>query len=352
MQIRPASITLTASDYCAAFNRKEILVDRRYQRNANVWVPRVQSYLIETILRGFPIPKLTVHQLTDVKNRKTIKYIVDGQQRTYAIVDFFNGKLRLPKKFSVPGAEGLTFDELSEDLQGAFLSYPIQFDQFEAVGEEVIREYFRRINSFTAPLNAEEARNAEFQGGMKWLILSLTDAYSETLLAMGTLTEREVIRMADDKLFAEIVHAMLNGVTTTTARTLSAMYKDYDRRDIPRQVEIEAAINGAFNAVADWRQLERTPLLTRTHIFYSLALALIAVQTGWPELQSAIGGLHGKALSPRAEQNLTALADALETADASSFDEFVAASSEKTNTREQRATRILWLAKAICDADF
>ena len=151
------------------------------------------------------MPKLALHQQTDLQSRKSIKFVVDGQQRTHAIVDFFNGDLTLSRNLELVEAAGRTFDELPEDLKEAFLSYSLQFDQFEAADENVVREYFRRINSFTTPLNPEERRHANFQGNMKWFILNLADRHSETLHSLGTMTERELVRMADRKLFAEIV---------------------------------------------------------------------------------------------------------------------------------------------------
>jgi len=304
------------------------------------------------MLRGFPMPKLAIHQKTDIKSRKSVKYVVDGQQRTNTIVDFFKGTLRLSRTLELERARGKLLDQLDEDLQLAFLSYPLQFDQFEAVGEDVVREYFRRINSFTAPLNPEEKRNADFQGNMKWLILKLTDRHSETLLSLGALIEREVIRMGDDKLLAECVHAMLNGVKTTTSGMLNSMYKVYERKPIPEENTIEKAIDEAFDRILGWPELRLTSLLGKTHVFYSLLLAVIAVQSEWPTLQAAIGGAAGKRIRGTAEANLLALADALDGSGAGQFPDFVAASNEKTNTREQREARISWIAAAMTQADF
>ena len=348
MIIRPNSITWTVADYCNAFNRKEVLVDKQYQRNARVWPERAQSYLIETILRGFPMPKLALHQQTDVKSRKSIKYVVDGQQRTNAIVDFFDGTLSLSPSLELQEARGRTFDDLTEDLQEAFLSYPLQFDQFEVAEEDVVREYFRRINSFTTPLNAEERRHAIFQGNMKWFILKLAERHTNTLVSLRTLSAQEVVRMADRKLFAEIVHAMLNGVKTTNTKMLNGLYRTYDADDVPEEDELLRAIDSACSTILGWRELLPTGLVQRSHIFYSLMLAVISVENKWPGplLQ---GFEHAnRIIQANAEQNLLALSDALMNGDEDSpFRAFVKASSEKTNTKDQRETRIKWLATAI-----
>ena len=260
MNLRPNSINMTVADYCNANQRQEVQVNRRYQRNAKVWPARAQSYLIETILLGFPVPKLALHQQTDLRSRKTIKYVVDGQQRTNAIVDFFNGKLTLSRSLELEAARGKSIDDLNEDLLEAFLAYPLQFDQFEAVEEDVVREYFRRINSFTTPINREERRHASFQGNMKWFILKLAERHSETLVSLRTLTEQQVVRMADHKLFAEIVHAMFNGVRTTNSAMLDTLYRKYETDGIPDEDQIHQAIDSAFDHILGWRELCQTSL--------------------------------------------------------------------------------------------
>ena len=251
MEIRPNVITLTVADYCNAVNRGEVRVDRKYQRSASVWPERAQSYLIETILRGFPMPKLALHQQTDLKSRKSLKYVVDGQQRTGAIVDFFGETLTLSRSLELEEARGKRIDGLPQELQEAFLSYPLQFDQFEATDEDVVREYYRRINSFTSPLNPEERRHANFQGNMKWFILKLSERHTETLLSLRTLSEREVVRMGDQKLFAEIVHAMLNGIRTTNNKMLDNMYRDYNTVDIPEEEWLQKIIDDTFSRIVD-----------------------------------------------------------------------------------------------------
>ena len=348
MQIRPNSITLSVADYCNAFNRKEVLVDKKYQRNASVWPKRAQSYLIETILRGFPMPKLALHQQTDLRSRRTVKYVVDGQQRTNAIVDFFDGTLALSRTLDLEEARGKTLDELTQDFQSAFLSYPLQFDQFEAAEEDVVREYFRRINSFTSPLNPEERRHANFQGNMKWFILKLAERHTETLLSLQTLNERQIVRMADHKLFAEIVDALVHEVRTTNSTILDRLYRKFDSADIPQQGQMLQAIDSACGQILEWRDLCETDIVKKSHIFYSLVLAVISVKTKWPSLMQEGVDYSAEDVRARSEQNLLSLSDALISEDESQrFKGFVEASSEKTNTRDQRCARIKWIAEAL-----
>ena len=347
MDIRPNLITWPVADYCNAYQRNEVRVDRKYQRNAGVWPNRAQAYLIETILRGFPMPKLALHQQTDVRSRKTLKFVVDGQQRTNAIVDFFNGKLTLSNSLELQEARGKTLDGLSEELQDAFLSYPLQFDQFEAADEDVVREYFRRINSFTAPLNPEERRHANFQGNMKWFILKLAERHTETLLSLRTMSEREIVRLADHKLFSEIVHALIYGVRTTNSTMLDSMYRQYDSDDIPEEDHLLDIIDSAFSRIVGWREICLTSLVQKSHIFYSLILATIFVEQNWPKLLQE-GMDYSTGINATSEQNLLELSDALiSESETNNFKFFFKASNDKTNTKAQRETRIRWLVTAL-----
>src|SRR5258708_7110687 len=218
----------TISDYCAAFERNEIRVNAESQRSNKVWLTAARSFLIETILLGYPIPKLFLHQITDVRSRRSYKEIVDGQQRSKAIKDFFDDQLRLSNRTEVEELAGKTYSELGDDYKGKFLNYSLSTDLFVAAQPVEIREVFRRMNSYTVPLNPEEKRHATFQGKFKWFIYELSKKLDSTFLLTGIFKERNLVRMADAKLLCEIVHAIVNGITTTNASKLDSLYRKFD----------------------------------------------------------------------------------------------------------------------------
>lgn len=115
MDIVPTNMTV--ADYCPAMKRGEIVVNREYQRSDKVWPAIARGYLMETIILGFPIPKLSLYQKTDVKSRKTTKEIVDGQQRSMAILDFWNDDFELPSTLETETIRGKSYSELDKDEQ-------------------------------------------------------------------------------------------------------------------------------------------------------------------------------------------------------------------------------------------
>ena len=183
--MRSVSTSYTVADYCNAMTSREIVVNRDYQRSDKVWPPAARSYLIESILLDYPVPKLFLYPKTDLKSKKTIKEIVDGQQRSQAILDFYNNKLRISARSRFSEAKGKLYHQLNEELQGNFLSYSLSVDLLQQATPDEIRESFRRINSYTVPLNPEEIRHAVYQGDFKWFVNELSSKYDKTFENLG-----------------------------------------------------------------------------------------------------------------------------------------------------------------------
>ena len=88
---------------------------------------------------------------------------------------------------------------------------------------------FRRINSYEVPLNPEEQRHAKFQGPFKWYIYHLSSRHDQVFIRTGTFTPKQIVRMQDMKLLAEVSHALLNGITTTNRVSLDTAYRVNDK---------------------------------------------------------------------------------------------------------------------------
>ena len=340
---------MTVADYCGGLDGGAIIVNRQYQRSDRIWPEPARSFLIETILLGYPMPKLSLHQVTDVKSRKTIKEIVDGQQRSHALLDFFHDNLRLSRRSRVQGAEGKLYSQLAQELQGRFLDYGLSIDLFVSATSQEIREVFRRINSYNVPLNPEEQRHATYQGELKWFIYDLTEQYSPLLERIGTFSGKQLVRMADAKLLTEIGHALEFGITTTSKRDLDRLYEDHDSA-FEAEAEYRERFGRAFDAIARYEPVHGGPIV-KPYNLYSLLLALMHVFTPIPLLQDLFR------LDAPAEPgdgpsiaNLAALADALDSPERNpGFETFVAACAKQTNVKQQRGTRFQWFSRALVE---
>lgn len=337
---------MSVADYCAAMDRNEIMVNNEYQRSDRVWPDSARSYLIESVLLGYPIAKFYLHFITDVKARKTIKEIVDGQQRSRAIYDFYNDRFKLSNSLDTEELRGLTYSALSEGWQEKFISYSISIDLFVGAEPQEVREVFRRMNSYTVPLNPEELRHAENQGAFKWFISRIGNRYSRALADLGVFADRAVIRMQDLKLLTELCHALLHGITTTNSKALNAIYKENDEA-FSQADDIGHALTYAFDTVSSMRFLKGSNI-AKPYQIYSLALALAHTKYPVPG-QENIGELALDAQLLEVELlNLSAALDLpLNEAGNSPLREFIEASSEKTNTKDQRTKRFFTYLAAL-----
>ena len=338
---------MTIRDYCAALDRGDIIINRNYQRSDQVWPQMAKSYLIETVILDYPVPKLFLHQATDIRTRQSVKHIVDGQQRTQAIVDFRADRLTLSGALETDYLKGAVFSDLEEEIQQRFLDYGLSIDLFTAAPVDEVIEVFRRMNSYTVPLNPEEKRHAQFQGLFKWFVNSAAKRLQPNFMQLGTFSEKQIIRMLDAKLITEIAHAYFYGISTTNAKKLDMLYKSrnatFDQAGV-----LEADLTTAVAQLSGWPEIHKGPL-TKPYQVYALVLALIHVRRSIPTLESIYASPNMNAIdSGVAIPALSLLADAIEQDDpAANYAEFVDASTSKTNVKAQRETRFRWFCRAL-----
>jgi len=321
-----------------------IIINREYQRTDQVWPPAARAYLIDTILLGYPMPKLCLSQKTDLKSRKTIKEIVDGQQRSKAILDFFDDNLRITGKSQFSGK---SFSQLDESEQKRFIEYSITTDIFVGATEDDIRQVFRRMNSYTVPLNPQEHRHATHQGEFKWFIVDLTEKYAGALKKIGVFSEKQLSRMADAALFTEIVMAMVVGIETASRRKLDTFYQSHEEK-FREEKEVVRRIDEAMAYVLAWEILHNG-ILMRPYNFYSLVPAISHCIKPLDALNQVFSAKPQRNLKEEIVlANLGQLSAALDqNNEKGPFAPFVRACSSATNTKNHREIRFQWISRAL-----
>ena len=325
------SAPMAVGDYCTAMVERSIVVNKEYQRNPGIWKREARSFFIESILLQYPIPKIFLYSKVDLATRRSVKEIVDGQQRSMALLDFYNNGFRLSKNVDTPELRQLNYDGLSDEWKEKFLSYSLPIDQFIGVQETEVREAFRRMNLNNVPLNEEEQRNAEFQGELKWFIHELATDYKDAFFEAGVFSRRDFIRMADYRLFAELLYAIDIGIETTKGAQLRALCRKYDKEFLEAQ-RYSAIVQDALNRALEARGYQGTRIF-RPVAFYGLILAHAGLQN--PELRLNV---QVRPTIESIDEQLTGqitlqrLADALENpGEARELSEFVRSCETKTN---------------------
>ena len=345
--MRTLATNFTIQDFLAALDRGEIRVNRDYQRSDEVWPDAARSYLIETVLLDFPIPKLALHQITDASTGQSHKELVDGQQRSATLRAFREDKFRLSSAVENIALRGQQYSTLSLEQRTTFLNYQLSIDLFLGAEPGQIREVFRRMNSYTVPLNPEEQRHAKFQGRFKWFLHRLGLRLNDIWEGMGVFSQKALVRMADTKVLAEISHAMLYGVTTTNKASLDRAYREYDD-DFAAEQEFERRIVTTIETLRSWEELHGTSLMKPFQV-YALVLAIMHVRQRVDLLQAVFESPSNDNIDRgRSIEHLSRLARAIdENVTTGRYARFVRASEEKTNVRAEREVRIRYFCEAL-----
>ncbi len=206
---------------CGTKNR--INTDPDYQRPA-VWSTAQKQLLIDTILRGYDIPKLYWRQT----GSRPDKYdVVDGQQRLRAIWDFFDGPFKLPDNADAIEGQpiaGCSYNDLPDDLRIRFDIYPLDIVVLSELDEDEVREMFLRLQNGTS-LKAQEKRNA-YPGRMRDFVKTLAGHRFFSCVAFANS------RYTHDLVAAQMVCMELAGGPTNVKNAdLNKMYKAHEDFD-------------------------------------------------------------------------------------------------------------------------
>ncbi len=337
-------------EYCTQMERKEIIVNHNYQRSDKVWPIMAKSFLIETLILGYPMPKLALRQLTDLSTKKHFKEIVDGQQRSEAIYEFYTGQLQLSQKLETVEMQGCRYAELPDEYKQRFLDYHINTDTFTGADDLQVREMFRRMNTYTVPLNPEEQRHAVYQGPFKWFAHSLGKKFGANFVNAGLFTDKQLIRMADTKLITEVSHAYFNAIQTTNKAKLDNLYKGFNARFTDEE-ELTMRFTKGLDDLFSMKELWGTSAM-KPFMAYALLLALMHIRSPMQKLQSIYKVAGGAKVDELvAVSNISALIDEFDNKEDNEetrlYPEFVLASDKGTNVKAKRETRFRYFCMAL-----
>lgn len=326
---------------------RELTVNTEYQRAGRLWPNTAKSYFIDTILKGFPFPKLYFLERIDRQLRRPHREIVDGQQRVGTILEFIENKLELAS--SSVEFRGLRFDDLSDEHKEGFLSYPVSVDVIRNAERPEVLEMFRRMNAYTLPLNEAEKRNSEFFGEFASWVNTVLDEFGGMFVEWQILSSRQMLRLLDAEFIADLALAVARGIVSTSPSLLRAIYKERDSTFQERQL-FDERIKGTLAFIREEMPYVAKTHLAKGHVFFSLVCALIHNQWGLPGTQLLTGlAPIGTYWDQRdtAQAGLLTLAAAHEDKDLTRFEEYVKAASEGGNRAPQRIIRLTWLCRAL-----
>lgn len=195
-----------------------------YQRQ-RVWKLSNNQLLIDTILRGFPIPPIFVNQtITD----GILQYdMMDGRQRIEATIDFLDNNFKTGSMSADAmedeldeNLDGLYFKELPLRAQNQIKSYSFHILNFSDTDNAT--DVFSRINN-GVPLNRSELRHAMVNSALRNIICHAVSSHDffKQLPVKNT-------RYAHEDIAAQIfIVCEKNGFATLNNNELDAAYDRY-----------------------------------------------------------------------------------------------------------------------------
>ena len=203
--------------------KPRISVDAEYQRST-VWSRAQQALLIDSILRGFDVPKIYLRKLPD--GSPHLFDVVDGKQRLTAIWSFLEDDLpllRTAEGFAELGdLGGRSWSELPDSAQDRLQFSSITVSKLENASDDDIRELFLRLQK-GEPLKAAERRNA--------IAGPIRDFVANTL-ALHSFWPKSGIREArlgwHEHSAIVLALALQDGPTGVKGADLQQLYSDQD----------------------------------------------------------------------------------------------------------------------------
>lgn len=265
----------------AEWNEKgDLRLAPEFQRN-KVWNDKARSYLIDTIVRGKPIPKIYMRQFFDLKSRKTTREVVDGQQRLHAVLDYLNNEFKLNKAHNKEHG-GLFFRDLDEDTQRDILCYEFTVDLLQDMPDSDVYEVFARLNTYSYRLNAQELRHAKYYGDFRTCAYQLANEFVTFWESSKIFTKSRLLRMEDAEFVSDLLIAMSDGIHEKDKKVIDGFYHKYDdnfpsRRLLEKRFrEVMDHIGGVMQgAIAESN-------FKSTRLFFPLFCAIYNTEFGLP----------------------------------------------------------------------
>jgi hypothetical protein len=207
------SRTYSINDFLEWSNNKQLELAPKFQRNS-VWSENAKSYLMDTIITGYPIPKVFIRQKLNIQTKLSVREVVDGQQRLRTILSFLRDGFKIDKKHNEKYG-GLYFsqlDSVDSEIQGVILNYEISTDLLVNMADADVLDVFGRLNSYAVILNEQEKIHANHFGPFKTLSDRIAHRYNEFWLRNQILTAKQILRMNDTSLVADLLIAMIEGI--------------------------------------------------------------------------------------------------------------------------------------------
>lgn len=203
--VKTQSIEYDIETLIKKLDKNIIKIDPEYQRRHR-WDDKTSSKLIESLILNIPIPTIYISEDVDVDEEthdNEFRYsVIDGQQRLTAIKNFLKGKFELDGLETLSELNGCKYNDLPPFLTRRLEERSIKCLRIDSTLDAQVKlDIFERLNSGSVKLEAQELRNAVYNGPFNNAIKELSkDIYFRELLQIDNEnpdSNNKVKRMED-----------------------------------------------------------------------------------------------------------------------------------------------------------
>lgn len=234
--LRRDSTRITISEFYEKYKLDKYNFSPSYQRRGDVWSEEKQAFLLDTILKNYPMPPIFLHQRIDEETGATKYDVIDGKQRLTAIVKFLQGKLALPQDFDEgmygdSKLNGIYFKDLDKELaeyKKQLWRYSITVEYVDTDELEIIDNIFDRLNRNGEPLEMQELRKAKYHDTELMKLIENCCGCVD----WNKLSGIKFNRMQDQEFVSELLFIILEGEVDNgdTNDTLDSKYKIWSEK--------------------------------------------------------------------------------------------------------------------------
>lgn len=225
----------------------KINMSPKYQRNSGVWTDEKQSFLIDSIIKNFPMPPVFLHEFIDQKTGKTKYDVIDGKQRISSIFRFISSEIPLPVDCSEdgycsPSVDGTYFKEWDKkellETKKNFWQYNIGVVFIDVDEEEdTINDVFDRLNRNGEPLTAQEFRKAQYNSTPLYKTLEKLPRIRPLDSLLYRLDQN---RYEDIEFCSELFFSLVeNKAVDSNKKGLDSFYKKYSDVSVLSEIKLE-----------------------------------------------------------------------------------------------------------------
>ena len=253
-------------------NAGELNITPWYQRRS-VWTRPQKAYLINTLFEHKPVPSLYIRHSLDIEAEKSIREVVDGQQRIRAILEYVAGEFGATHPEYVSRVK---YDELERSDAQKFKLTSLSVGYLWGATDEDVIEIFGRLNSVAKTLNHQEKRNAGYSGEFKQFCLKQAAGRLSIWKDLNIFSASKIARMAEVQFVSDLALNFINGLSDYSEAKLNSIYKKYDDA-FPKRSQIGKRFESVFSQIASLKPaVIRDTAFCRPPLFFSFCVALDA----------------------------------------------------------------------------